>query len=36
MELATDDKAAADFVNGIVPADMSQRAVAPATHPANK
>ena len=25
MELATDDKAAAAFVNGIVPADMSQK-----------
>lgn len=25
MELATDDKAAADFINGIVPADMAQK-----------
>lgn len=28
MELATDDKAAAAFVNGIVPADMSKQANA--------
>lgn len=35
MELATDADAAAKFVNGIVPADMSQQANANATHPAN-
>lgn len=34
MELATDDDAAAKFINGIVPADMSQQTL-PATHPAN-
>lgn len=26
MELATDDKAAAEFINGIVPADMAKKA----------
>ena len=30
MELATDDKAAAEFVNGIVPAELSEK-VTPAT-----
>lgn len=30
MELATDDKAAAAFVNGIVPADLQQNAIVPA------
>jgi len=35
MELATDAKAAAAFVNGIVPADMNP-ANAKANHPANK
>ena len=29
MELATDDKAAAAFVNGIVPADLAQKAALP-------
>ena len=33
MELATDADAAAKFINGIVPADMSQQVT---THPANK
>ena len=33
MELATDTEAASNFVNGIVPADMNQKAV-PETHPA--
>jgi hypothetical protein len=28
MELATDDKAAAKFVNGIVPADVAEKAKA--------
>lgn len=28
MELATDDKAAAEFVNGIVPADVAEKAKA--------
>lgn len=32
MELATDDKAAAAFVNGIVPADMAQQASLQATN----
>lgn len=36
MELATDADAAAKFVNGIVPADMNQKALSAATHPANK
>ena len=42
MELATDDKAAAAFINGIVPADMAkaaeeaQKAQNAALHPANK
>lgn len=35
MELATDAKAASEFVNGIVPAEMSQ-AANNANHPANK
>ena len=30
MELSTDDKAAAAFVNGIVPADLQQNAIVPA------
>lgn len=30
MELATDTKAASDFVNGIVPADMAKQAATPA------
>lgn len=30
MELATDDKAAANFVNGIVPADISNKSDRPA------
>lgn len=34
MELATDDKAAAEFVNGIVPADVSKQAT-PAIAAAN-
>lgn len=29
MELATDDKAAAAFINGIVPADLAQKAALP-------
>lgn len=37
MELATDDKKAAEFINGIVPADINQQQAVPAaTHPANK
>ena len=36
MELATDDKAAADFVNGIVPADIAPDKVDKANHPALK
>lgn len=36
MELATDDKKAADFINGIVPADINQQALSAANHPANK
>ena len=37
MELATDDKAAADFVNGIVPADAAKElAEQNAEHPALK
>ena len=37
MELATDDKAAADFVNGIVPADAAKELAAQnAEHPALK
>lgn len=37
MELATDADAAAKFINGIVPADVSQQAAASAaTHPALK
>jgi hypothetical protein len=35
MELATDDKAAADFINGIVPADIAPNNVDP-NHPALK
>jgi hypothetical protein len=35
MELATDDKAAAEFINGIVPPNMAQ-AAAKADHPALK
>lgn len=38
MELATDAEKAAEFINGVVPADMSkqvQKAI-PAEHPANK
>ena len=35
-ELATDADAAAKFVNGIVPSDMSQKVVPDATHPALK
>lgn len=33
MELATDAKAAADFVNGIVPADIAKQAEKPALIP---
>lgn len=33
MELATDADAAAKFVNGIIPADMAQKASAPALKP---
>ena len=36
MELATDDKAAADFVNGIVPAEIAPDKVDKANHPALK
>lgn len=39
MELATNADSAADFVNGIVPVDMSKKAIAPkskANHPAEK
>jgi hypothetical protein len=36
MELATDDKAASDFVNGIVPADIAPDKVDKANHPALK
>lgn len=36
MELATDADAAAKFVNGIVPADMSQGTAVNANHPALK
>ncbi len=36
MELATDADAAAKFVNGIVPVDVSKQAQSPALHPANK
>lgn len=40
MELATDADKAAEFVNGIVPADMNQNAIeaakSKASHPANK
>ena len=37
MELATDDKKAAEFINGIVPADLGQQQALPtANHPANK
>lgn len=37
MELATNDKKAAEFINGIVPADVNQQQAVPAvTHPANK
>jgi hypothetical protein len=37
MELATDDKKAAEFINGIVPADLGQQQAFPtANHPANK
>ena len=32
MELATDDKAAAAFVNGVLPADMAQQAALQATN----
>lgn len=36
MELATDDKKAAEFINGIIPADLNQQQVLPAAnHPAN-
>jgi hypothetical protein len=35
MELATDDKAASDFINGIVPADIAPNNVDP-NHPALK
>lgn len=35
MELATDADAATEFINGVVPADMSQ-AANKANHPANK
>lgn len=36
MELATDDKKAAEFINGIVPVDVKQQAIPSANHPANK
>lgn len=36
MKLATNADEAAKFINGIVPADMSQQALPSATHPANK
>lgn len=36
MELATDDKKAAEFINGIVPVDVKQQAIPAANHPANK
>lgn len=36
MELATDADKAAEFVNGIVPADMVNKDTSSATHPANK
>ena len=36
MKLATDADAAAAFINGIIPADMSQEAAKKASHPANK
>lgn len=34
MELATDDKAAADFINGIVPKDLADQANVPSIAPA--
>ena len=36
MELATDADAAAKFINGIVPADVNQKQIQAASHPANK
>ena len=38
MELATDAEKAAEFINGVVPADMSKQVqnAIPAEHPANK
>ena len=36
MELATNAEAGAEFINGVVPAGMSQPAIQAATHPANK
>lgn len=38
MELATDAEKAAEFINGVVPADMSKQVqkAMPAEHPANK
>ena len=36
MELATDDKKASEFINGIVPVDVKQQAIPAANHPANK
>ena len=35
MELATDDKKAAEFINGIIPADLNQQALHATNHPAN-
>jgi hypothetical protein len=35
MELATDDKKAAEFINGIIPADLNQQALPATNHPAN-
>lgn len=35
MELATDDKKAAEFINGIIPADLNQQALPTTNHPAN-
>ena len=36
MKLATDADAASKFINGIIPADMSQDVAKKAVHPANK
>lgn len=36
MELATDDKAAADFINGIVPKDLADQANVPSIAPATR